>query len=239
MEGTGVVPVMDMNTNHNYDGFGGGWVWIILLFALFGFGGNGWGNRQGFDGLTTFANGTLTREQVVAGFNAQDIKDDIRDMNSNMVNGLYVNNDSAWQRFNNLQNVVAGGFANTNMNLNNGFARTCEGLMENKFTTQRASCEQLRNIDSVKAEAYQNTCAITNAIREDGEKTRALITQNTIQDLRDKLAERDRDLQTANFEISQKAQNDDLVSALRPFPIPAYQTVSPYTGASGVCNCMA
>lgn len=39
-----------------------------------------------------------------------------------------------------------------------------------------------------------NTCKVTTAIHEEGEKTRALITCNTMQALRDKLADKDREL---------------------------------------------
>ena len=56
----------------------------------------------------------------------------------------------------------------------------------------------------MKAEAYKNTCEVTTAIHAEGEATRALITQNTIQELRDKLEDRDRALQAANFQISQQ-----------------------------------
>lgn len=49
-------------------------------------------------------------------------------------------------------------------------------------------------------------------------------TQNEIQSLRDQL-------QTANFQLSQQAQNATLISTLRPTPIPAYQTCSPYESA--------
>ena len=83
-----------------------------------------------------------------------------------------------------------------------------------------------------------------NAIRCDGDQTRALINANTMQSLRDKLADKDRDLQTANFQLSQQAQNNYLVNQLRPCPVPAYPSCSPYTtytwgdvyGRSG-CGC--
>lgn len=55
MEGTGIVPVMDMNRGYGYGdgfGYGGGWfMWIIVLFALMGGWGNGW-NRGNGAGLT-------------------------------------------------------------------------------------------------------------------------------------------------------------------------------------------
>lgn len=58
----------------------------------------------------------------------------------------------------------------------------------------------------------------------DIDATRALMTQNEIQSLRDQL-------QTANFQLSQQAQNATLIATLRPTPIPAYQTCSPYESA--------
>ena len=48
------------------------------------------------------------------------------------------------------------------------------------------------------------------------------MTQNEIQKLRD-------DLQTANFQLSQQAQSANLIDQLRPCPIPAYLSCSPYT----------
>lgn len=64
------------------------------------------------------------------------------------------------------------------------------------------------------------------------------MTQNEIQSLRDQL-------QTAQFQLSQQAQNATLIATLRPTPIPAYQTCSPYEGAAmyarngynGCCGC--
>lgn len=56
------------------------------------------------------------------------------------------------------------------------------------------------------------------------------MTQNEIQSLRDQL-------QTANFQLSQQAQNAALINALRPTPIPAYQTCSPYESALMYANC--
>lgn len=51
-----------------------------------------------------------------------------------------------------------------------------------------------RNIDALRFEGAANTCKVTPAIHEEGEKTRALITCNTMQSLRDKLADKDREL---------------------------------------------
>lgn len=55
-----------------------------------------------------------------------------------------------------------------------------------------------------------------------------------MQDLRDKLEDRDRELQTANFQLSQQAQSANLINLLRPFPTPSYITCSPYTSPTNV-----
>ena len=89
-----------------------------------------------------------------------------------------------------------------------------------------------RNIDAVRYENSKNTCEITNAIHAEGEATRALINANTIQDLRDRLEARDRDVIVRDFQLSQFAQNQYLVNEIRPCAKPAYITCSPYTAAS-------
>ena len=73
----------------------------------------------------------------------------------------------------------------------------------------------------------KNTCEIVRAIEKDGEATRALINANTMEALKGKIAEQSQMLQTANIEKS-----------LRPCPVPAYITCSPYqTFTNGyACN---
>lgn len=116
---------------------------------------------------------------------------------------------------------------------------TQKEILESRYTNQlglqnlgqqmsSCCCETNRNIDSVRADAYKNTCEITTAIHSEGEATRALINANTIQDLRDRLEARDRELMTANFQLSQQAQSANIISTLQPTPKPAYLTCSPY-----------
>lgn len=106
------------------------------------------------------------------------------------------------------------------------------------IATQKAADKRERSVDNVRAENYKNTCEITNAIHCEGEQTRALINANTMQELRDRLADRDRDLLTANFQLSQQAQSANIIGTLRPFPQPAYITCSPYESVYGNgCAC--
>lgn len=227
--GAGVVPVMDINRGgYGYgDGFGCGggmwFMWIFVIFALMG-GGNfgGWGNN----GMAAFANGALTRNDLFDGFNSQDIKDGIRGIQNGLCDGFYAQNTNTLQGFNNVgRDILVSRYELSN------------DIAQNRFAAQQCCCETNRNIDAVRAENYKNTCEITNAIHAEGEATRALITANTMQDLRDKLADRDRDLMTANFQLSQQAQSANLIGALRPFPQPAYVTCSPYQSAHSYNGC--
>ena len=57
------------------------------------------------------------------------------------------------------------------------------------------------------------------------------------QELRDRLADRDRELLTANFQLSQQAQSANIISTLQPTPKPAYITCSPYYAYNNGCGC--
>ena len=84
----------------------------------------------------------------------------------------------------------------------------------------------------------QNGCDIKESILSDGQATRQMLQDNAIQNLRDKLADRDRDLQTAYWQISQVNQTKNIVDAVRPTPIPAYLTTSPYFSYNTVNGCV-
>lgn len=98
------------------------------------------------------------------------------------------------------------------------------------YQTQQCCCETNRNIDAVRAENYKNTCEITTAIHSEGEATRALITANVMQELRDQN-------QAYQLQLSNQAQSANLIAALRPTPIPAYITCSPYEATRCGCAC--
>lgn len=62
-----------------------------------------------------------------------------------------------------------------------------------------------------------------------------------MQNLRDKLEDRDRALMSANFQLSQLSQNQYLINELRPCAKPAYLVCgSPYTAVNLAdigCSC--
>ena len=117
-----------------------------------------------------------------------------------------------------------------------GFYATRQGISELGYAMKDCCCGINRNIDAVRYEGAQNTCAITNAIHAEGEATRALINANVMQELRDKLEARDRDIMVRDFQLSQLSQTASLVGELRPCAKPAYITCSPYTTAPFGCG---
>lgn len=138
---------------------------------------------------------------------------------------------------------------NTNQNVSNTACQTQRDVLENRYTNQLCCCETGNKIlenryttqlgfQEIQAQLASCCCDLKTAIHAEGEATRGLIQANTIQDLRDRLAERDRDLSTANFQLSQQAQSANIISTLQPTPRPAYLTCSPYFAYNyGGCGC--
>lgn len=175
--------------------FGGNGAWMMMfLFFLLAWGGNGfggWGNGA--------AQGALTRGELCQDMNFQSLENAVRGVQSGLCDGFYA----------------------MNTGMLNGFSGVNNAIQQAQFAAQQCCCETNRNIDAVRYENSKNTCDIVNAIKADGDATRALMTQNAMQSLRDQL-------QTANFQLSQQAQNATLINAIRPTPVPAYVTCSPY-----------
>lgn len=206
--------------NRNNDGmFGGGsgtWVWVFFLFFLLAWGGNGFGF-----GNNAAAQGALTRAELYDGLNYSQLDNAVRGIQNGLCDGFYAQNTAMLQGMNGIQNQLCQGFNGVNSN-----------IAESRFATQQCCCETNRNIDAVRYENARNTCDIVNAIKADGDATRALMTQNTIQELRD-------NLQAAQLQLGNLSQTHTIINAVRPFPIPSYITCSPYTAANGygVCGC--
>lgn len=238
--GAGYYPYPVMYGNSGFGGngfFGGDGIWAIVLLALLfnggwgGFGGNGWGGNN--LATTDFVSSEFTQRDISQLSNtvtsqygnlSTQLCNCCSDLNSNIANGFYnTANNLCNLRSDVLENRYAGalGFSNTQRDI---LMQTTQ--LENQLGM--TSLQGLARLDSC-------CCDIKNAIREDGEQTRALITQNTIQDLRDRLTQ-------AKDIISDREQTDTILSRLQPTPTPAYLVSSPYqsllnTSITGGCGC--
>ena len=186
-------------TEKESDGFmGNGAWWIIILFLFMFSNGNIFGN----------GGGALTRNEL----DFTNLDSSIRGVQQGLADGFYAVNTGMLNGFNGIQRDLCMGFNGINSAITN-----------TGYQMKDCCCEINRNIDALRFENSKNTCEIVNAIRTDGEATRALINANVMQDLRDKIADKDRDLVAANFQISQQLQNQYLISQLK--------TTSTTTGA--------
>lgn len=147
------------------------------------------------------ANGALTRAEMQQGFDTQEIVRKLDGLTYGMCDSTYALNNSI--------------------------------LTEGRALQQQISdccCETRVGISNLAALNNENASKVMSAVHEEGEKTRALIQQNEIQALRDKLA----DVQLAQ---SQCAQNTYLVNTLRPCATPAYIVGNPYCGYNPYGTC--
>ena len=197
MDGIGTGGVMPVY-NMNGEGNDFGGSWLWVMILFFLL---AWGGN----GIGGTGQGALTRAEMYDGFNFQNIENGIRG----------------------IQNGLCDGFYAVNTGLLNGFSGVNQNINQARFDAQQCCCETNRNIDAVRAENYKNTCDITSAIHAEGEATRALITQNEIQALRDQL-------QAAQLQLGNLSQTQTLINEIRPCARPAYLTCSPYQ-ATGTC----
>ena len=207
---TGIVPTMPINTGDGF-GFGGDGIWALLIFAMIF--NNGWmGNGN---------NNLATQDYVASEFTQQAINNGFENVNSNLANGFARTNDNLCDIRQAVYNTGSG---------------ISSQVLENRYAGQLSACQTQRDIltqtnelnTNLLTTALQNQakmdeccCSIKNAIREDGEATRALITSNTIQDLRDQLND-------AKNTITANGIGSSIVSQVRPYPVPSYIVSSPY-----------
>lgn len=219
MEGiNGVMPTYEINKGggEGYGWGGGMWfAWILILFVLMGGWGNGYGGRNaqaGFD--------------VASQFDYQDIKNGVRGIQQGLCDGFYAQNTTMLQGFNGMQRDLCQGFAAVNA-----------GLNENRFAQQQCCCELGRAIDNTRYENAQNTCAITTNATGNTQRILDKLCQMEANAKDQRIADLTASLQAANGQISQLSQTANIINAVRPFPIPAYQVQSPYVGNGYAYGC--
>ena len=218
-EGLSAGDILALTKNNENGMWDNPFIYLVWLAVLGG--GNGlFGNRG-----DAAVQGAITRSDLFEGFNNQDVNGQLRGITNGLADGFYAINSG-----------LKDGFYRTQAGLKDGFYGTQGAIAENRFAAQQCCCETNRNIDAVRFENSKNTCEITNAIHAEGEATRALINANVMQELRDKLEARDRDVMVRDFQLSQLSQTAALVDELRPCAKPAYITCSPYTTVPFGCG---
>lgn len=190
-----IAAVTNRDDNRCRDGFfgdGAGFFWIVVLFLVFGMMGGGFGGWVANNAATQ---GAITRGELYEGFNTNAI---LQNQNGLMRDNFGLQRDILENRYD-AQKCCCD---------------TQKEIMESRYTTQLG-------FQSQQAQQAQCCCDIKTAIHAEAEATRALINQNTMQELRD-------NLQAAQLQLGNLSQTQTLINALRPCPIPAYPSCSPY-----------
>ena len=224
-------------TGGGWGGFGGdnGW-WIIILFlAIFcGWGGNG----NGFGNNGRNSGGVVDGYVLASDFS--NIERKIDSVNQGLCDGFY----QQAQLVNGTNMAMANGFAQAELSRCNQQAALMQQLNNMAMQAQECCCENRAAIAQVRYDMATQACDTRNTVQN---TTRDIIDamncgfcsidqRLTAQELAAKdakIAEQNQQLFGYQLAASQAAQNNYLVSTLRPSPSPAYVVANPYCCNSG------
>lgn len=223
------MPVAPAN---NYGGgmgmWGENWIWIIVLF-LFGWGRNGFGNGNG--------NGGGVVDGYVLTSDFANVERKIDSVNQGLCDGFY----QQAQLVNGTNMAMANGFAQAELSRSNQQAALMQQLTAMQMQNQECCCENRAAIAQVRYDMATQACDTRNTVNTAARDIIDNQNQNSRAILDFLTQSKMRDLESANQELrlaaSQAAQNNYLISQLRPCPTPAYITCNPWAGSSyGGCG---
>ena len=220
---TASVPlVANLDGNNNGWGADGGWLWfIVVIFAIFG----GWGgNGFGFGGGGRDA--CATQEDVRAAVDQQTLISRLDQQTYGLADSTFALNNTIVNGFHGVDNAICTlGYQNQQ-----GFNEVAHQISDCCCTTQRAIDGVNYNL-ATQTSALQNTmCNNTRDIIDNQNANSRAIIDFLVND---KMASLQAENQNLKLAASQAAQNQYLVSELRPCAKPAYITCSPYQSAYG------
>lgn len=190
--------------NRNNDGFGDGNGWWIILFLLFGmFGWGGYGFGGGYNGGSTNTpgfQGFATRSDIDAALATQGIESGITGIGSQLCNG---------------------------------FAGVNSAIANLGYQNQQCCCDLKQAIGDVNYNMAAQTNILQNTVNNgfrDVIEAQNAGTQRIIDTItQDKIQSLQTELQSAQLQLSNQAQTNNIINALRPTPTPSYPVMSPYT----------
>lgn len=252
----GDVPYCGSNNNSN-NGWND-WSWIIglaLVGGLFG----GWGNGGAFGGVGNgggrggfgypYGGGYVTNDELQMGFFRNDVSDKLDGINYGIANASF-----------SLNNTMTNGFAGVQQSLCQGFSGINTALVqqgyESRLGTQalahdlsKCCCDIREGISGVNynlATQFGNLnntlCGLGRDIIENANANyRAIheeLVANKIEAKNERIAELTAQLQRADLQASQQAQNAYLLNELKPCAKPSFvvQPPQPVTFPTNCCG---
>lgn len=209
--------------NNSGFGFGGDGSWFIILFlifAMFGWGGYGFGGNGG--------NGATNGYVLTSDF--ANIERKLDGINNGICDSTFA-----------LNNSIKDGFSQAEIARCNGQMAFMQQFFALQQQLSNCCCENREAIAQVRYDMATQDCATRNLIQS---STRDIVDSvnagnRSILDflVNDRMRTLEAENQSLRLSASQAAQNNYLISALRPTPIPAYQSCNPWAGGSynGCC----
>lgn len=224
------MPVSPTNSGGGF-GWGGDGAWLIILFlifAVFGWGGSGWGNNAGNSG------GVVDGYVLTSDF--ANVERKIDSVNQGLCDGFY----QQAQLVNGTNMAMANGFAQAELYRSNQQAALMQQLNAMQMQAANCCCENRAAVAQVRYDMATQACDTRNTVNTaardiidaNNQNSRAILdflTQSKLSDLQT-------ENQNLKLAASQAAQNNYLISQLRPCPSPAYITCNPWAG-SGYGGC--
>lgn len=213
-------------TNRNNDGMFGGngawWIIILFLFAFVGWGGNGWGGNGNSGAADNYvlASDFATVQRMISDAtnslerkldNTQNGLCDLGYTQAQLINGVQVGQMQQGYETRIAVNGVGQKLSDCCCDIKQEIAGVNNGLGR---AIERGFCDTNYNM-----QAQHNATMI--AIDKVGDRVIDYLNSTRMQDLQ---AEN----QALKLAASQQAQNNYLVSTLRPTAVPAYQVQNPY-----------
>ena len=221
-EGTMTPADISAVVNRDDGMFGGEWFWIIIL--LFFFGGNNWNGNNNVCENEFLQRDIFSTNQNVsatgAGIN-QNISDTKYDLGIATLENRYASQLAT---------------ANSNALMQNCCCQTQRDILENRYDnalqTQTLSSQMATEACDTRANSTANTQKILDKL-----------CAMEIDTLQGKLAEKEAEVRELQLMNSQTNLANGIINSLRPAPIPAYLTASPYQslynpyGYGNGCGC--
>lgn len=213
-------------TNRNNDGMFGGngawWIIILFLFAFVGWGGNGWGGNGNSGAADNYvlASDFATVQRMISDAtnslerrldNTQNGLCDLGYTQAQLINGVQVGQMQQGYETRIAVNGVGQKLSDCCCDIKQEIAGVNNGLGR---AIERGFCDTNYNL-----QAQHNATMI--AIDKVGDRVIDYLNSTRMQDIQ---AEN----QALRLAASQQAQNNYLVSTLRPTPVPSYQVQNPY-----------
>ena len=239
------MPVQPANTS-NGNGFGWGsdgawWIIILFLFVFCGWGGN-------FGGFGNGNNGAGVVDGYVLTSDFANIERKMDGINSGLCDGFYAMNTGMLNGFAGVTQAVTSGFQTAELSRANQQAALMQQLFQMQMQSQECCCENRQAIAQVRYDMAAQSCDTRNTVQN---TTRDIIdsmnagfrgieqrlTAQEIAQKDAKIAEQNQQLFAAQLAASQAAQNNYLVTTLRPTPIPAYQSCNPWASNAALGCC--